>query len=122
MKLVYREDNGKKNYNYQAEKLCTHIFSYRINYCAWLLQLGLWNSVFIISKIVVFISEFLLRDVLDGVSHFLLGWIEKYPNFELVLVMMVVPVIMNGLAFWVVDNFLKKRDISQEIVEVEGKK
>lgn len=82
------------------------------------MQLGLWNSVFIISKILVFVSEFFLRDVLDGTSHFLLGWIEKYPDFELVLVIVVVPVMMNGLAFWIVDNFLKKRDITMEVDEI----
>jgi len=38
-----------------------------------------------------------------------LGWIEAYPNLELIVVMVIVPVVMNGLAFWVQDNFLKKR-------------
>lgn len=29
---------------------------------------------------------------------------------ELILVIVIVPVIMNGLAFWIQDNFLKKKE------------
>jgi hypothetical protein len=29
-------------------------------------------------------------------------------------VIIVVPVIMNGLAFWIQDNFLKKKEINRE--------
>jgi hypothetical protein len=48
-----------------------------------------------------------------------LGWVEAYPNVELVLVIVVVPVIMNGFAFWVQDNFLKKRSVpTQEQREI----
>lgn len=39
-----------------------------------------------------------------------MGWIEHYPVLELVLVIVVVPVVMNGLAFWVQDNFLMKKE------------
>jgi hypothetical protein len=40
-----------------------------------------------------------------------MGWIEAYPILELMVVIVIVPVIMNALAFWVQDNFLKKEDI-----------
>jgi hypothetical protein len=39
-----------------------------------------------------------------------MGWIERFPVLELVLVIVVVPVVMNGLAFWVQDNFLMKKE------------
>ncbi len=39
-----------------------------------------------------------------------MGWIEDYPVLELFVVIVIVPVIMNGLAFWIQDNFLMKRD------------
>jgi hypothetical protein len=39
-----------------------------------------------------------------------MGWIEDYEILELVVVIVIVPVIMNGLAFWVQDNFLKKQE------------
>lgn len=44
-------------------------------------------------------------------SFYALGWIEKYPILELILVIVIVPVIMNALAFWVQDNFLKKKEV-----------
>jgi len=43
-----------------------------------------------------------------------MGWIEDYPVLELVLVIVIVPVIMNGLAFWVQDNFLKKDEADSD--------
>merc|ERR1712168_830022 len=35
--------------------------------------------------------------------------ISKYPKFELIVVMLIVPFIMNALMFWVVDNFLMRK-------------
>jgi hypothetical protein len=44
-----------------------------------------------------------------AVAMFLIGWITPYETLELILVIIVIPVIMNGLAFWIQDNFLKKK-------------
>jgi hypothetical protein len=52
--------------------------------------------------------ELLLKGPLNAVGEFLLGWAQPYETAELVIVIVVVPVIMNGLAFWIQDNFLKK--------------
>ena len=40
---------------------------------------------------------------------FAVGWTQAYPILELFIVIVFVPVIMNGLAFWVQDNFLMKK-------------
>ena len=45
-------------------------------------------------------------------SVFLIGWIQPYQTLELILVIIIVPVLMNGLAFWIQDNFLMKKDIT----------
>lgn len=45
---------------------------------------------------------------LTDISIFLIGWVQPYEWLELILVIVIVPVIMNGLAFWIQDNFLKK--------------
>lgn len=63
--------------------------------------------------------EYFLRTLLNKISEILLGWIEAYPRLELIFVIVVVPVIMNGFAFWVQDSFLKKRDLTEEIRQVE---
>lgn len=46
---------------------------------------------------------------ITSISSFLIGWIQPYETLELILVIIVIPVIMNGLAFWFQDNFLKKK-------------
>ena len=89
-----------------------------INYKAWLLQLTLWNVIVIVTKLQLFLMEYLLRNQLETASNFLLGWIEAYPNLEIVLVIVIVPVIMNGFAFWIQDNFLKKRNIDEEMERI----
>jgi hypothetical protein len=48
----------------------------------------------------------------------LLGWVQPYETAELVLVMIIIPVIMNGLAFWIQDNFLKKSENSHVDAQV----
>jgi hypothetical protein len=40
----------------------------------------------------------------------MLGWIEEYPILELLVVMVIIPVMMNGFAYWVQDNFLMKHE------------
>jgi hypothetical protein len=83
---------------------------FSINYQAWLVQLLIWLSIVVISKSIFFGFEFGLEDFLKNLSFALMGWIERYPVLELVLVIVVVPVVMNGLAFWVQDNFLMKKE------------
>lgn len=83
---------------------------FRINYQAWLVQLLIWISVVVIGKIFLFSLEFGLRNPLKIFSFLIMGWIENYPILELFVVIVIVPVIMNGLAFWIQDNFLMKRD------------
>jgi hypothetical protein len=68
----------------------------------------IWLAIVVVSKSIFFGIEFGCEDFLKTVSFELVGWIEAYPVLELVIVIVIVPVIMNGLAFWVQDNFLKK--------------
>lgn len=70
----------------------------------------LWNMIVIISKSLLFELEVLLNEPLTSITLVLLGWIQPYKTFELILVIIVVPVIMNGFAFWFQDNFLKKKE------------
>jgi hypothetical protein len=57
--------------------------------------------------------EYALSGPIITVSDFILSWIDQFETLELILVIIVVPVIMNGLAFWIQDNFLKKQDVSK---------
>lgn len=81
-----------------------------MDYRAWGVQLAIWNLIVILSKGMLFVMEYFLRGFLINLSNNLLWWIEAYPRLEVVFVLVVVPVIMNALAFWVQDNFLKKAE------------
>jgi hypothetical protein len=50
-----------------------------------------------------------------AISSFLLGWIQPYQTLELILVIIIIPVIMNGFAFWFQDNFLMKKEPSTPV-------
>lgn len=42
-------------------------------------------------------------------GHLMLVGLDPYPRLELVVVMVIVPLIMNCVQFWIQDNFLKAR-------------
>lgn len=70
----------------------------------------IWNTIVIISKSIMFELEVLLSEPLIQITSSLLGWIQPYKTLELILVIIIVPVIMNGFAFWFQDNFLMKKE------------
>lgn len=78
----------------------------------------MWNVIVVISKTLLFYTELLLSEPIIDIAVFLIGWIQPYQTLELILVIIVVPVIMNGLAFWIQDNFLKKKDSTPTAVKV----
>lgn len=63
----------------------------------------------VVAKTLLFEIEVLLSGPLIAIATLLLGWIQPYETLELILVIIIAPVIMNGLAFWFQDNFLKKK-------------
>lgn len=62
-----------------------------------------------VCKTILFFIELGLNKPLIAICGFLLGWLQPYPTFELIVVIIIVPTFMNGLAFWMQDNFLKKK-------------
>lgn len=72
----------------------------------------------VLGKSILFAFEFAMESPLKNFTFSLMGWIEDYEVLELVVVIVIVPVIMNGLAFWVQDNFLKKQDASEGEIEL----
>lgn len=91
----------------------------RINYFDWVVQFIVWNLIVVISKTLLFYTELLLSGPIIDIAVFLIGWIQPYQTLELILVIIVVPVIMNGLAFWIQDNFLKKKETAPTAVKVQ---
>ena len=58
----------------------------------------------------VFFFELVFNVFITAFFEFLFGWIQPFKVLELILVIIIVPVIMNGLAFWIQDNVLMKKD------------
>ena len=74
-KQEYNIIKYNKNCNQHHQQYSTCILHCRINYKAWILQLLIWNAIVIAAKVILFCIEYLLQNVLDIVSKFLLGWI-----------------------------------------------
>jgi hypothetical protein len=58
-------------------------------------------------KIIIFSLEILFEPALGSTGNFLLWWLDEYPKFKLIFVMVIAPVVLNTLMFWVTDSFLK---------------
>lgn len=73
---------------------------------AWVGQCGLYLFVMIVEKILV--TLFIQFKFWRTVRKFIMSPI-KNSQVEVVLVMLVIPVIVNSIMFWVVDNFLMRK-------------
>lgn len=64
-------------------------------------------------KVIVFAVEVLFQSPMGLIGDAMLFWLNGYPKVELVFVMVIAPVFLNSLMFWVTDSFLKS-DKSKE--------
>jgi hypothetical protein len=48
-------------------------------------------------------------------GEFLLEPFTLYPKLELLFVMMLAPVVLNSLMFWVTDSFLKRKPVRRSL-------
>jgi hypothetical protein len=60
-------------------------------------------------KFILFVVQDRFNQPIIAVTQYLMGWLDDYPKLELMLVMFLIPVIMNALAFWIQDNYLMKK-------------
>jgi len=73
----------------------------------WALQVAAW--IFIVTVVKVFLLFALLiplKNPLYAVGKWSMSGFDYYPKMELVIVMVLVPLVMNILVFWIQDNFL----------------
>ena len=76
----------------------------------WLAQMLIWGFLSSFEKLITAVVVILpLHRHLDAFA----GWLETplldYPNIELILVMVIAPVLLNMVFFWVVDNMIMRR-------------
>ncbi len=53
----------------------------------------------------------MLAPVLEEIADFIFYPVLDKPELKLVIIMILIPIVMNGLMFWIQDNFLKKNEI-----------
>jgi hypothetical protein len=74
----------------------------------WLAQMLVWGFVASGEKVVTaFLVIIPLHDQLDAVAEWIEAPLRQYPNTELLLVMVLAPMLLNALYFWVIDNLIK---------------
>uniref|UniRef100_A0A7S2V7Q1 Transmembrane protein 110 n=1 Tax=Fibrocapsa japonica TaxID=94617 RepID=A0A7S2V7Q1_9STRA len=73
----------------------------------WTVQFGTWVAVLTAAKLVLLGLQLCYRHHLGALADWLFGPIQPYPEFELVVVMVLCPCTFNILQFWVTDMFLK---------------
>ena len=74
----------------------------------WLAQMLVWGFVASGEKVVTALLVIIpLHGQLDGLAEWIEAPLRRYPNAELLLVMVVAPMLLNALYFWVIDNLIK---------------
>ncbi|ODV79706.1 uncharacterized protein CANTADRAFT_89343 [Suhomyces tanzawaensis NRRL Y-17324] len=78
---------------------------------AFLKQLSIYFISLMITKILIYgIVECFEQQLLWFTSHVLLLWLDEYPDeFEIFVVMFVVPIVMNCLQLVLIDNFIQNQ-------------
>lgn len=87
----------------------TYLSNKAIDYRIWIIQLAWWGLIVSIVKAFLFFVLQFFSTPLELTAGFLLGWLDMYPNVKLILIMMIIPLILNWIQFWVQDNILKAK-------------
>lgn len=77
------------------------------NICLWVYQLWIWIGIILIVKGVIWIIMTLFVEPLQFFGSLLLVPFSGHPQLELIAVMILIPLILNSLVFWITDSFLK---------------
>ncbi|KAF0693513.1 Aste57867_15539 [Aphanomyces stellatus] len=83
-------------------------YGHPIQVRVWAIQLITWLVIICTTKLIIGAFIYALETPLGDMASWLFAPLINYPKAELVIVMVACPVLMNGLQFWIQDNFLKK--------------
>ena len=84
-------------------------------------QLGVWLVITFIVKLILLIMLKICKLFLVNLGGFFLSPFSN-AKVRLVMVMIIFPVILNALYFWVVDNILKLKESDKDDVKLNGEK
>lgn len=78
-----------------------------VNYKIWVIQVTIWVIIVALSKIIVFFFEVTHHRPIVQFGDTLLKPLQGSPELELLVVMVLIPVTVNSVQFWIQDSFLK---------------
>jgi hypothetical protein len=76
----------------------------------WFPQLLVWLIIVIASKLLLLVSVVHVMGVIDQFVDVVFAPLRAHPKFELVVVMVFFPAVMNIVQFWITDTFIKDRN------------
>lgn len=81
----------------------------------YMIQLGVWIGIIFTTKVLIFVLillpfKYFLQKLGDVIVHPLVD----HPKAELIVVMIIVPLIMNSIQYWIQDIFLKDKKSNTE--------
>lgn len=79
----------------------------------WLKQSVIYFGGLFGMKLCVLII-FIVMPWISKVGDWALGWTEGNERMQIAFVMMIFPLIMNGLQYYIIDSFIKKRETEHE--------
>ena len=94
---------------------------YKLKWKKYGAQLGVWLVVTLIVKLLLLIMLKICKLFLINLGTFFLSPFSN-AKIRLVMVMIIFPVILNALYFWVVDNILKLKESDKDDVKLNGEK
>jgi len=94
---------------------------YKLKWKKYGAQLGVWLVVTLIVKLILLIMLKICKLFLVNLGGFFLSPFSN-AKVRLVMVMIIFPVLLNALYFWVVDNILKLKESDKGEVKLNGEK
>ena len=94
---------------------------YRLKWKKYGAQLGVWLVITLIVKLILLIMLKICKLFLVNLGGFFLSPFSN-AKVRLVMVMIIFPVILNALYFWVVDNILKLKESDKNEEKINGEK
>jgi len=76
----------------------------------YLKQLAVWLFIVSCMKVLMVLFMFVFSGLLLWVASAVLSPFLKTPALKLLVVMVLVPIVMDGFQLWVTDNFIKRRE------------
>lgn len=86
----------------------------------WFPQVLVWLLIVMMSKAVVLSFLIVFMIPINKFGEYAFRVITPYPKFELLLVMIGIPMVMNSVQFWLTDTVLKQKHTAEENYSIES--